>query len=385
MHRLMSVLFFLSFLMALSPAHAMDEVKDGLHPKINRQILINGNLIQASKWPKAIAQCSNHLSKQATTKFSEKAAKNHFGVSLLRDKTGYFIAVHPGAEAILGTGQEGTVRLGQLINVGKIPNLDEAPKKGQWVAIKFQKNPFEPEEIVGLKRTKLFICGPIYYQPSGKELRYACVQILINGKTADDWLESRDPTHLLTFVDFEEIANKLFGAIIQQVHANYMVIHDSNLANFMIKDNSDEIVAIDFGNAIIFEADGSDRKTPKFQEYCLYDGLLLLNAIHSFLEDTEYPAAVCDAFWAYSFFHALNAYQNAKAMKHDLSVIAIHKSAFAVWKACTQGVLPEFVEDALNDAESQSDHEIDSLIVKIIRNHLPDDMYEQVVNCDSLF
>jgi hypothetical protein len=207
------------------------------------------------------------------------------------------------SDKILGEGKLGTVMLAQLVRPGITP-WPNNHKAGDFIAIKFQQEVFEEEEVKALMRTQLFIDFPIFIMGTKY---FALPMELIEGCTLWDQLLQQDPERKSTIDYFFKLEDQIHISLHNQVHKKNIAYQDNNLENIMVKSAGFELVFIDFGNAFLYKED-----CPEFARLRHDDFIRLISSIFIFLEHRDYPLNMQNRYWIHIFKIALKYVEHYK-------------------------------------------------------------------------
>ena len=212
----------------------------------------------------------------------------------------------------------------------------------------------------------------VEYQNKEGDQRYACPMTLIHGETVAQWLDKNNPEKKLNTRYFLDLREKITKALTSQIHKQLFAMQDSNLENCIIEDDTqaEEIIIIDFGNAMIFDNDDAS-----FREYCAYDCILygpryFLIIWHIRRSD---PYSVQNEFWYDMYYNAKNALNHFKPHKSENSTIATWRSAYELVKAACGTTIPPFLKKAFGKkgprmAAPDIDKVIERELDKIMQN-----------------
>lgn len=330
-------LIFISFSSAVVAAD-QQRPKPQLHAKIDHKFLIDGNLVPAKHWK---------LAKQLPVGTSKLE-----GSLVITCKAEVSFALYPDDAAILGQGKDGHVKLAQLIHKGTKTSFSALKNinPGAWVAIKFQQEQFDQNELEALKRVKqrlgdqvscVFKAEEENGEADEQETLYAVPMTLIQGSTLGSWLPQQDPNKTWSATQFLELSQKIGDAVEAQVHNELIGYHDGvNLENFIVEEGTNNIKVIDFGNAFVFYDENE-----AFAEECSHDFIMADVGVYEYIALNDYNASVQNEYWIEIYEGALEVFKHFKSLPlKEHSFIGRNTSAYSMLQMGAH-LPPPFLKD----------------------------------------
>ena len=326
-----------------------------LHPKVDKKILKESNLVDKKDWPKVAK--TQRLPSRVSRKHS---LINKHPVSFLNSQNGACYCIHPGKNAILGTGKIGKVKLAQLTREGQNSWLN-GYKAGDWVAMKFQQEEdFEEPEIEALQRAGRLVGSPIKFSNRKHESRFAVPVALVEGITLWEWLEKVDPNQEWMLDEFLAVEGKIKSCLKEQVHNKSMAFQDNNLDNILVNEATGDFSVVDFGNAFIFDYDVDENI--EFNALRRDDFIRLCTSIFIYLEEKDYPEEIQNSYWILLFSRVFAHTKRYKDLpSFSMSARELLDMYYVSW--------PPFFTDYFEEEDlgDMSDKDIRSYCRKLIR------------------